>query len=57
MFLSAIVPLKALNTVEHPAFYGREAHALFLDLVARADAELSVQLHSDQQRKPFTVSS
>ncbi len=57
MFLSVILPLTALNAVERPVFYGREAHALFLDLVANTDSDLAAQLHSDQQRKPFTVSS
>lgn len=57
MFVSLVVPLTALNSIEPPTFYGREAHALLLDLVTRADAELAASLHSEQQRKPFTVSS
>lgn len=56
MFLSIVVPLTALNTVEPPAMYGREAHALFLDWVQAASPALAGQLHAGDQRKPFTVS-
>ncbi len=56
MFLSALIPLTALNAVAAPQFYGREAHALFLSLVQRASPALADLLHADDQRKPFTVS-
>ena len=56
MFLSAILPLTALNASEQDTFLGREAHALFLSLVASASPGLADKLHADEQRKPFTVS-
>ncbi len=57
MFVSIVLPLVALNSVEHLAFYGREAHAFFLSQVGRMDVALAADLHADQQRKAFTVSS
>jgi CRISPR-associated endoribonuclease Cas6 len=36
-------------------FFGREAHALFLDLVRRADPALAESLHAARGDKPFTV--
>jgi CRISPR-associated endoribonuclease Cas6 len=56
VFLSAILPLTALNSLERDAFLGREAHALFLGLVQGASPALAENLHADEQRKPFTVS-
>ncbi len=55
---SAIIPLTALNTPPPEAnhFLGREAHALFLDLVRRADPALADTLHQPRGDKPFTVS-
>ncbi|MBM3130369.1 MAG: CRISPR system precrRNA processing endoribonuclease RAMP protein Cas6 [Chloroflexi bacterium] len=54
MFLAAVIPLTPLAA---PAarFYGREAHALFLDLVRRADPALAQSLHEPRGDKPFTV--
>src|SRR4030067_786904 len=58
MFVSAIIPLTPLNTPapQPNRFHGRAAHALFLDLVRRADAELADKLHEPRGDKPFTVS-
>ena len=58
MFLSAIIPLTALNTPPPEAnrFFGREAHALFMDLVRRADPALAESIHEPRGDKPFTVS-
>ncbi|MBI4788042.1 MAG: CRISPR system precrRNA processing endoribonuclease RAMP protein Cas6 [Chloroflexi bacterium] len=59
MFVSAIIPLTALNVPDPQPnrFHGRAAHALFLDLVRRADAELADKLHEPRGDKPFTVSA
>ncbi len=59
MFISSIVSLTALNTPAPEAnhFLGREAHALFLDLVRRADPALADALHQPRGDKPFTVSA
>jgi CRISPR/Cas system endoribonuclease Cas6 (RAMP superfamily) len=48
-----------LNTPAPKAnhFLGREAHALFLDLVRRADPALAETLHQPRGDKPFTVSA
>ncbi|MBI4674163.1 MAG: CRISPR system precrRNA processing endoribonuclease RAMP protein Cas6 [Chloroflexi bacterium] len=58
MFLSVILPLTALNTPAPEAnhFFGREAHALFLNLVQNADPLLAAALHEPRGDKPFTVS-
>ncbi len=58
MFVAAIIPLTAVNTPAPEAnhFFGREAHALFLDLVRRADPALANALHEPRGHKPFTVS-
>lgn len=53
MFLSAIIPLAAPAPAAR--FYGREAHALFLDLIRRADPALAQSLHAPRGDKPFTV--
>ena len=56
MFLSAILPLTPLSTpAPAPRLLGREAHALFLDLVRRADPTLAQALHEPRGDKPFTV--
>ncbi len=57
MFISAIIPLTALyeSTADGAHFLGREAHALFLDLVRRADPALADSLHQPRGDKPFTV--
>ena len=59
MFISVVIPLTALNTPAPEAnhFLGREAHALFLDLIRRADPTLAEALHQPRGDKPFTVSS
>ena len=58
MFLSSVIPLTPLNppTPDSRRFLGREAHALFLDLVRRADPALAQSLHEPRGDKPFTVS-
>ncbi|MEW5719717.1 MAG: CRISPR system precrRNA processing endoribonuclease RAMP protein Cas6, partial [Chloroflexota bacterium] len=51
------LPLMPLNPPAPAArFYGREAHALFLDLVRRADPALAQALHEPRGDKPFTAS-
>jgi CRISPR-associated endoribonuclease Cas6 len=59
LLISSIIPLTALNTPAPEAshFLGREAHALFLDLVRRADPTLAETLHQQRGDKPFTVSA
>ncbi len=59
MFLAAIIPLTALNTLppEPPPFFGRAGHALFLNLVADADPALADARHEPRGDKPFTVSN
>jgi CRISPR-associated endoribonuclease Cas6 len=56
MFLSSVIPLTPLFTpAPAPRFFGREAHALFLDLIRRADPALAQSLHEPRGDKPFTV--
>lgn len=56
MFLSAILPLTPTDSSTITARAGgRHAHALFLDLVRRADAALAHALHEARGDKPFTV--
>ncbi len=59
MFLSAIIPLTALCPLaaQTRAFWGRQAHALFLHLVQSADPTLADALHTAREDKPFTVSN
>jgi CRISPR-associated endoribonuclease Cas6 len=54
MFLSAILPLTPLSPPT-ARFLGREAHALFLDLIRRAEPALAQALHEPRGDKPFTV--
>lgn len=56
MFLSAVIPLRALNTPAEQPYLGRACHAFFLREVARADASLAESLHRSQRDKGFTVS-
>lgn len=59
MFISIIIPLTALNppAPDTQTFWGREAHALFLSIVRRADPALAESLHEPRGVKPFTVSA
>jgi len=54
MFLSSVIPLAPI-TPTTARFFGRQAHALFLDLVRRADATLAQTLHEPRGDKPFTI--
>lgn len=56
MLLSAVILLRAHETTVLPSYLGKAAHALFLRLVASADAEAGARLHDDSGLKPFTVS-
>ena len=55
MFLSTVIPLTPREASAPARFFGREAHALFLDLVRRADPALAESLHAPRGDKPFTV--
>jgi CRISPR-associated endoribonuclease Cas6 len=57
MLLSAVIPLIARETLEQNAYLGRACHALFLNLVGRADPSLAEELHGSRGAKPFTVSA
>ncbi len=56
MLLSAVIQLRARETAVLPSHLGKAAHALFLRLVASADAEAGERLHDDSGPRPFTVS-
>ncbi len=57
MFLSAILPLTPSDPpVSTARVYGHHIHALFLDLVRRADPALAQSLHEPRGDKPFTLS-
>jgi CRISPR-associated endoribonuclease Cas6 len=53
---SIILELGATDTTTIPASMGRQAHALFLDLVRKVDPALSSRLHGEPEYRPFTVS-
>jgi CRISPR-associated endoribonuclease Cas6 len=53
---SIIFELSATSTTTIPASMGRQAHALFLDLVRQVDPALSSRLHGEPEYRPFTVS-
>lgn len=53
---SIILELSATSTTSIPASMGRQAHALFLDLVRQVDPALSTRLHNEPDYRPFTVS-
>ena len=59
MFIAAVIPLtvQTAPASKTARFFGRQTHALFLDLVARADAALADALHEPRSDKPFTVSN
>jgi CRISPR-associated endoribonuclease Cas6 len=57
MFLSTVIPLVATETPEENTYLGRACHALFLDLIRRADPSLAEELHASRGAKPFTVSA
>ncbi len=40
-----------------PAWWGRAAHALVLDLIRQTDTDLAARIHDSDGLKPFTVSS
>ncbi len=52
-----IVNLIAAEDGTTPLTQGPLAQAAFLDLVRAADPDLAARLHSDNQRRPYTVSS
>ncbi len=53
---SIVLELSATSTTTIPASMGRQAHALFLDLVRQVDPALSSRLHGEPEYRPFTVS-
>jgi len=57
MLISAVIPLTLIDppSPETKRFFGREAHALFLNLVQAADPALADSLHASRGDKPFTV--
>jgi len=57
MLLSTIIPLTATNTPQENAYLGRACHALFLNLIGRAEPSLAEKLHEPRGSKPFTVSA
>jgi len=56
MLLSAVILLRAQETTVLPSHLAKAAHALFLRLVASAEAEVGARLHDDSGLRPFTVS-
>ena len=56
MLLSAVILLRAQETTVLPSHLAKAAHALFLSLVASADAEIGARLHDESGPRPFTVS-
>ena len=55
--LAAVITLEALEAGELDLFQGRALHALFLNLVQRADQTAAANLHDADALKPFTVSN
>ena len=54
--LAAVIALEAQAAGELEPFQGRAMHALFLDLVERADPARAAALHDSDAIKPFTSS-
>jgi CRISPR-associated endoribonuclease Cas6 len=54
--LAAVITLEARAAGELEPFQGRAMHALFLDLLERADPARSAALHDSDAVKPFTSS-
>ncbi len=55
--LAAVITLEALDAGGLDVFQGRALHALFLDLVRRADTARGQALHDADEMKPFTSSN
>ncbi len=55
--LSVVLTLQPRRAVVVPANLGRASHALFLRLLALADAALATQLHDAEGPRPFTCSN
>ena len=55
--LSALIVLRAEESVVVPGNLARATHAWFLDRVRRVDARLADQLHEPDRERPFTVSN
>ena len=55
--LSALIVLRAEESVMVPGNLARATHAWFLDRVRRVDARLADRLHEPDQERPFTVSN
>ncbi|PKO20836.1 MAG: hypothetical protein CVU38_18015, partial [Chloroflexi bacterium HGW-Chloroflexi-1] len=55
--LATVITLEALDAGELDVFQGRALHALFLDLVRRADPARGQALHDADEMKPFTSSN
>lgn len=56
MLVSIVFEIKPSDDVKIPATHGKLLHAMFLDLVKRADSKLSDELHQPAKIKPFTIS-
>jgi CRISPR-associated endoribonuclease Cas6 len=54
--LSLILTLRPARPVAEVPFLGRAAHALLLDAIRWADADLAEQLHAGSELRSFTVS-
>jgi CRISPR-associated endoribonuclease Cas6 len=53
---SVLLELQAQDEAYLPATMGHQIHAMFLQLVARANPALSVRLHDEPGYRPFTLS-
>jgi CRISPR-associated endoribonuclease Cas6 len=53
---SVLLELQAQHEAHLPATMGHQIHAMFLQLIARADPALSVRLHDEPVYRPFTLS-
>ncbi|SRR6266567_3633453 len=56
MLYSVLLELQAQHEAHLPATMGHQIHAMFLQLVARADPALAVRLHDEPGYRPFTLS-
>ncbi len=56
MLYSVLLELQAQHEAHLPATMGHQIHAMFLQLVARADPTLAIRLHDEPGYRPFTLS-
>ncbi len=57
MLTSLVLKLAAEQPTRIPLHLGRASHAAFLRLISRSDSKLAEQLHTANERRPFTCSS